>query len=123
MPEAPPGFAVALAERIAAQVRPLAVLMFGSWSKGIADIHSDLDLIVVLDRPPTPALRGELADAAASVPVGVDLLFWTPRDVAAARSDPHGFPGSALQSAVTLYSRSEASPLLAPRETAGRHDP
>ncbi|WP_349034325.1 nucleotidyltransferase domain-containing protein [Pseudarthrobacter sp. SORGH_AS 212] len=90
----------------------MAVLMYGSWSKGRADVHSDLDLIVVLDRRPTQSLRAELTDATASVPLRVDLLLWTEDDIVAAHDDPFGFRGSVLSSAVPLHVRPDAVPLV-----------
>jgi predicted nucleotidyltransferase len=97
-----PEFAMRLARAIASTCETSAVLLFGSWAKGNPDVHSDVDLIVVLPARPSPAIRSALQDAVRSVPLRVDLLMWTPADVAVARADPHGFAGSALASAKVL---------------------
>ncbi len=97
-----PEFALGLARSLGAVCDPLAVLLFGSWAKGRADVHSDVDLVVVLPERPSPSLRGALEDAVRGVPMHVDLLLWTPADVEAARADPHGFAGSVLSGAVVL---------------------
>jgi predicted nucleotidyltransferase len=97
-----PEFALRLAQSLAAVCDPLAVLLFGSWAKGGADMHSDVDLVVVLRERPSPRLRAALQDAVCGVPMHVDLLMWTPADVATARADPHGFFGSILSGAVIV---------------------
>ena len=102
-PRSSPSFAVRLAWSLAAVCDPLAVLLFGSWAKGSADVHSDVDLVVVLPERPLPALRAALQDAVRRVPMHVDLLMWTPADVDSARADPHGFAGSVLAGAVLLF--------------------
>jgi predicted nucleotidyltransferase len=82
---------------------PVAVLLFGSWAKERATVHSDLDLIVVLPQRPSPSLRAAIGDAVTGVPMHVDLLFWTPEHIESARTDPTGFNGSVLSSAVVLH--------------------
>ena len=101
MPEVP-SFALRLADRVGQVCDPVAVLLFGSWAKGTGDVHSDVDLVVVLRDRPTPALRAALVDAVRAVPMQVDLLLWTPQDLADARADPHGFAGSVLSGAIVL---------------------
>lgn len=98
-----PDFAVRLAASVAAVADPMAVLLFGSWAKGRADRHSDVDLVVVLSDRPTTALSAALQDAVHVVPMRVDLLVWTAADVGMARADPYGFRGSVLAHSVLLY--------------------
>lgn len=112
MHDAPPRFAVTLAHRLVAVCDPQAVLMFGSWGKARMDVYSDLDVLVLLDRRPTPAVRAELVDATTCVPLKVDLLLWTAEDLSAAQSDPYGFRGSVLSSAVPLHVRRDSEPLV-----------
>lgn len=112
MHEAPPRFAITLANRLVAVCDPKAVLLFGSWGKARMDVYSDLDILVVLDRRPTPAVRAELADATTCLPLKVDLLLWTAEDISAAESDPYGFRGSVLSSAVPLHIRRDPAPIL-----------
>lgn len=97
-----PGFARHLAGALAAECDPLAVLLFGSWAKGRADVHSDVDLVLVLPERPSHALRAALEDAVRVVPMHVDLLVWVPADIEAGRADPSGFVGSVLAGAVIL---------------------
>jgi predicted nucleotidyltransferase len=96
-------FARRLARSLVAECDPLAVLLFGSWAKGTANVHSDVDLVVVLRERPSPMQRATLEDAVHGVPMHVDLLLWTPADIAAARADPAGFAGSVLSGAIVLF--------------------
>ncbi|WP_330766953.1 nucleotidyltransferase domain-containing protein [Rhodococcus sp. M8-35] len=103
-------FAACLAESLVAVCDPIAVLLFGSWAKGTANVNSDVDLIVILPRRPSPPVRAALQDAVRVVPMHVDLLVWTLADVAAGRADPHGFPGSVLSESVVLHGTLPAIP-------------
>lgn len=116
--EAPPGFALALADRVVAACDPIAVLLFGSWAKGRADRHSDVDLIVVLDCRASPPLRAELEDVVHAVPMHVDVLVWTMDDIEAAHADPHGFAGSALGAALPLHRRAQCADRILPARCA-----
>lgn len=98
-----PEFARRLARSLIDVCDPLAVLLFGSWAKGTAGVHSDVDLIVVMPEGVSPPVRAAMHDAVRCVPMHVDLLIWTPRDVEAARCDPYSFAGSALSGAVILH--------------------
>lgn len=98
-----PEFVRRLAHSLVVVCDPLAVLLFGSWAKRCADVHSDVDLVVVLRDRPSPMLRAALEDAVHGVPMRVDLLVWTAADVEAARSDPRAFPGSVLAGAVVVH--------------------
>lgn len=101
--ESAPLFAKRLAHQLIQVCEPVAVLLFGSWAKGTANLHSDADLVVVLPQRPTPAVRSALCDAVLTVPLKVDLLIWTTEDVMAARADPSGFAGSILSSYILLH--------------------
>jgi predicted nucleotidyltransferase len=101
--ESAPLFARRLAHQLTQVCDPMAVLLFGSWAKGTANLHSDVDLVVVLPQRPTPAVRAALCDAVLTVPLKVDLLIWTTEDVMAARADPPGFAGSILSDYILLH--------------------
>lgn len=97
-----PAFAYRLAEVVVAAVNPVAVLLFGSWVRGTANRHSDVDLIVVLPRRPLAGERAAVADAVAGGALKVDVILWSLADLRAARADPHSFGGSILPGAVVL---------------------
>ena len=79
---------------------------FGSYVRGTADGYSDLDLVVVLrtHRPPTerwPLLR-ELLDA---LPVTVDLLVYTPEELALGMEQRMGIFDVIAREGSLLYAR------------------
>jgi predicted nucleotidyltransferase len=69
----------AAADRIAAALKPKKIILFGSYARGDANEHSDLDLMVI--EPKTPSKR--LAAMAvgmrvlADLPVGADVLVYS----------------------------------------------
>jgi predicted nucleotidyltransferase len=81
-------------------------VVFGSWARGTADAWSDLDLAVVLETPLPPLERGgllkELVDA---LPVGDDLLVYTPEEFARGLEERYGVSDAIAREGVTLYAR------------------
>ncbi len=61
----------------------LAVGIFGSGARGTYGPGSDVDVVIVLERSNAPALKRSLRYASAldAVPVGVDLVVYTMREV------------------------------------------
>lgn len=102
MSEVVPAIAYRLADSVVAAVNPVAVLLFGSWVRGTANRHSDVDLIVVLADRPLAGQRAAVADAVAGGALKVDVLVWSLADLRAAQADPHSFGGSVLPGAVVL---------------------
>lgn len=95
-------------DRMAALVReccdPDEVLLFGSFAKGIADVNSDIDLMVIGEFGTRKQLfEREVSEALGHFPLKIDVLFLSPQDVQLAGSDPKGFLGSALSTAKSIY--------------------
>ena len=82
-------------------------VVFGSWARGTADAWSDLDLAVVVRTALPPLERGalltELLDA---LPVGVELLVYTPEEFARGLEERYGVFDAIAREGVTLYARS-----------------
>jgi predicted nucleotidyltransferase len=56
-------------------------VLFGSYARGDADGYSDVDLVVVLDTDRPFVERAlDLGDLARALPVGVDVLVYTPQE-------------------------------------------
>ena len=84
-------------------------IAFGSYARGTADGYSDLDLVVVLRThlPLTerwPLLR-ELLDA---LPVSVDLLVYTPEELALGMEQRTGIFDVIDREGVLLYAATQA---------------
>ena len=54
----------AITKRIAEQVRPEKIVLFGSFAYGTPDRFSDIDLLVICDNPPDKKKRYLLVDTA-----------------------------------------------------------
>jgi predicted nucleotidyltransferase len=100
-----------LAARAAGPLRAAGAeraVVFGSWARGTADGFSDLDLAVVLDTD-LPALERPRALLALldALPIGVDLLVYTPEEFARGMRDRYGVFDAIAREGVTIYARSE----------------
>jgi uncharacterized protein len=62
--------------------------LFGSWARGDADEHSDIDLIIVApsQRPFVERFR-DYPELWLQAPCGIDLLIYTPAELAQQRSN------------------------------------
>ncbi len=82
-------------------------VVFGSWARGTADGFSDLDLVVVLEtelpRVERPRALAALVDA---LPLGVDLLVYTPGEFELGLRDGYGVFDAIAREGVTIYARS-----------------
>lgn len=101
-----PRFITRIAERVGAAVAADEVLLFGSYAKGRQDVHSDVDLVVVLNRSPSPALRMAAEDAARGHTLKVDVLVHERSALlAAAAAQPLCLLDGALRHGVTVFRR------------------
>jgi predicted nucleotidyltransferase len=68
--------------RLVAAFEPLTVVLFGSWARGDAGPHSDIDLLVVAPSD-EPAWRrmSRAQHALSGLPVAVDVFVCTPDEV------------------------------------------
>jgi predicted nucleotidyltransferase len=86
---------------------PERIVLFGSYAKGTANAHSDVDLLVITRFEGTPLLHQRRArQLAADCFPRVDVVFATPEEIAEAASAKSPFLLSILVKGVTLYSRS-----------------
>lgn len=82
-------------QAIVAAVDPARVLLFGSQARGDARPDSDVDLLVVFDRPVDKReVRNEVGRALATMPFGKDILVAETADL------ERPMPGTALVGAV-----------------------
>jgi predicted nucleotidyltransferase len=110
---------IRIAEQVGAAAAADEVLLFGSYAKGRQDVHSDVDLVVVLSRPPSPALRMAAEDAGRGHPLKVDVLVHERSTLlTTAAAQPLSLLDSALRHAVTVFRRPDVVSILDERELA-----
>ena len=84
------------------------IIAFGSCVRGGVDEHSDVDLCVIRDHPPTcthPGLEADLAVSRVRPLVSSDILVRTPAQYESARRDPFGVMHEVVHHGVVLYER------------------
>jgi predicted nucleotidyltransferase len=99
-----------LADRIVELVRPRRVILFGSQARGTAGEGSDIDLLIIGERPPGRAWsrRREIVRVRRALPlVGqpIDILVYTPEEVEKWRHTTNHVVSYALREGTVLYER------------------
>jgi predicted nucleotidyltransferase len=92
-----------------------AVVLFGSYAKGMQNVDSDIDILVIADGPESRVARDqELKGLLHGYPIRIDVHVTTAQELAVARSAPHGFLSSAIASGTILYANERGTRLLTP---------
>jgi uncharacterized protein len=100
-----------IAHRIVDLVHPRQVILFGSQARDTAREDSDIDLLIVGERPPGEAWsrRREIGRIRRALPpVGrpIDILLFTPEEVEKWRFTTNHVVSEALREGRVLYERS-----------------
>ena len=95
-----------VAERIGRQADAEQVILFGSYARGEATEHSDVDLLVIApsDLPRFKRSRA-LYKSLRPYPFGMDLLVYTPDEIKKGQQSPLSFVSTALREGKTVYVR------------------
>jgi predicted nucleotidyltransferase len=89
---------------------PDRIVLFGSCAKGLQNVDSDLDILVIGDFQGSTFLRGlDLRQQLTGYPIRIDLHLATPAEVDAESRTPFGFLTSVLASGEDLYLKSVAT--------------
>ena len=97
----------AAVERIVAHARPQAVILFGSYARGVAGPNSDLDVLVIVDdsvancRAESVRLRRELR----GISMPIDIIVARRSDVEQLRDTPGLLYETALLEGQVVYGR------------------
>jgi uncharacterized protein len=96
---------------IVRELNPKQVILFGSQARGTANSASDVDLLIIQDRPFSPGetRRRQMAKVwrlLAHYPISQDLLVYTPEEIEEWRSSRNHVIGRALREGKLLYERS-----------------
>lgn len=95
---------------ILAHVQASAIVLFGSQASGEIHSNSDIDLLVVasveaLDGKPRYEITGAIYRDLAELPMGVDLLLYTPDEIEARRYSLNHVIAHALRQGRLLHGR------------------
>ena len=98
-----------MAQFIAERFDPEQIILFGSYARGEANAHSDIDLLVII-RAATESQRGNPIRRAIAerFVLPVDVVIRTTEAVARHRDDPYSLIYQALGEGVVLYERRAA---------------
>ena len=100
----------AIAKVIISVADPVLVILFGSQSRGTANKDSDIDLLVVGERPhdrPWSRRRivGDIRRSLPSLNVPVDILFYTPDEMLRWKDTTNHIVREATSEGDVLYER------------------
>lgn len=95
-----------LVDQIAQRIEPEKIIVFGSYAKGQAMPHSDLDLLVIKDTPLPPEIRiANLRPLLANMLTRVDVQWHTPQEVAAYANEKHSFLYSVIKTGKVYFEK------------------
>ena len=99
-----------VAQLIVKRFSPERVILFGSYARGQAGDHSDVDLLVEMRLVDDPTNKGNPIRRAIAehFVLPVDVVIRTPETVAKHRDNPYSLVHQALKEGIVLYDRHAA---------------
>lgn len=95
-----------VAEQIGESVQAKWVILFGSYARGQATEHSDVDLLVIAESAlPRFKRSRELYRQFRPYPFSMDLLVYTPAEVEQGKDSPVSFVSKVLREGKIVYAR------------------
>ncbi|MBI4874130.1 MAG: nucleotidyltransferase domain-containing protein, partial [Acidobacteria bacterium] len=96
----------AIVRRLLTAGEPDKVVLFGSRARKESHPGSDYDLLIIQrSKKPRYARAGAYYRSVSDLPVEVDIVVFTPEEVAEWRAVPQAFITTALRDGQTLYER------------------
>lgn len=101
----------AISKAIVSVANPVKVILLGSQARGTADENSDVDLLVIGERPSnTPWSRrrliGKIRRSLPFIGLPIDILFFTPKEIAKWSGTTNHIIVDALKEGEVIYDRS-----------------
>jgi predicted nucleotidyltransferase len=94
------------AARLGVAAKAECVILFGSYARGDAREHSDVDYMIIAESTlPRFKRSRELYKLLRPHPFGMDIVVYTPEEIERGRQTPVSFISSVLQEGKTLYVR------------------
>ncbi len=91
-------------ERIALNINPDKIILFGSYAEGNPDDDSDLDILVVKDMDiPRYKRSREIRKYLRGIKVPIDLLVYSQDEIDEWKNNKHAFINKALKNGKVLY--------------------
>ena len=95
-----------IARRIVQVCEPQKIIVFGSRARGDHRPDSDVDILVIAESDePRYKCDGPLYTALAHLPLNVDVLVYTPREVQDWSAVRHALPTTAVREGIVIYVR------------------
>jgi uncharacterized protein len=95
-----------MVNRILEATSPDKIVLFGSRARGDARPNSDYDLLIIKEsNEPRYKRSAPLYTKLASLPVEVEIMVYTPEEVAEWSQVPQAFVTTALREGVAVYER------------------
>lgn len=99
-----------VATRLAVAINARQVILFGSYARGEATDRSDVDLMIVAESDlPRYRRSVQLYKQLRPYPFGMDLIVYTPEEIAEGRRTPLSFVSTVLREGRMLYERPDGS--------------
>ncbi len=97
--------------RIVKAVNPQKVVLFGSYARGGAGQESDIDLLVVMSSSEPRYKRAlPIYRALRGVKVPLDIIVYTPEEIAEWSEVRQAFVTTALREGIVLYEKEQKGP-------------
>lgn len=85
---------------------PEAVILFGSFAKGKNTMHSDIDLVLIMDHVYLKQrLEHQISLYIGELSLKSDVLIRSKQEIEIAKSDPLSFLGSILKEGKIIYQK------------------
>ncbi|MBM4048380.1 MAG: nucleotidyltransferase domain-containing protein [Planctomycetes bacterium] len=95
-----------IVRRIVEVVQPRRIILFGSRARGDAQSESDIDLLVIADsKEPRHRRSAPIYGALSKVLIPMDIVVFTPEEVAEWREVRQAFVTTAVREGKVLYEK------------------